>query len=402
MDNQTEHGSGSRAIFAQILSKLDGYATPEEQDLVLISFQKAASGGNQESIIGRERLLQVVLAAYELVLLKVGANIVAGYLLHHAIAIGAVRQKEISDFGEDVKTVVDRLSLLKAKFDLSMEAEQKDKNEFWQRKTMENSSNAMIALAQLPEVAATILADRLILLLHIDKLKENERVKLQLARQTLDVHSVVAEKLGIWSLKWKLDDAAFKVLEPDMYREIERDLDELRERRETSVRQAIEILSQVLANDGLDAEVTGRPKHLYGIYQKMKTLNLSAHEVNDILGLRVIVGTINECYLTLASLHRKWAPVEGIYGNKTYRDWIASPKPNNYQSLHTTVYYSEDNNRLLEVQIRTREMHGRAEYGSASHWIHRQAGQSKKLQRKYHELYAEDIARLRREFEQRQ
>jgi (p)ppGpp synthase/HD superfamily hydrolase len=238
-------------------------------------------------------------------------------------------------------------------------------------------------------------------------LKESERLFSEdglqaLAQQTLDVHTVVAERLGIWSIKWQLDDAAFKILQPYDYQAIKRDLNERRQEREEVVKRATEILKRALDAEGLGhAEVTGRPKHIYGLYLKMKQLGQSVQEVNDNLGLRILANTKDECYQAVDILHRTWPRVEGIYGDKPYRDWIASPKPNQYQSIHATVYFAEGENRFLEVQIRTHEMHEIAEYGIASHWIYRKAGSSTKLQSKY-QKYAEGMAEFRRSFEKRQ
>ncbi|MCO5108395.1 MAG: bifunctional (p)ppGpp synthetase/guanosine-3',5'-bis(diphosphate) 3'-pyrophosphohydrolase [Burkholderiaceae bacterium] len=186
-----------------------------------------------------------------------------------------------------------------------------------------------------------------------------------IARETLEVLAPLANRLGLWQLKWELEDLAFRFLDPDTYRELARQLEERRAAREAFVEVAMQRLRAELAAAGLRAEVSGRPKHLYSIYSKMRSKRRALDEISDLRGLRVIVDTVAQCYTALGIVHAIWTQVP-----QEFDDYIARPKPNGYRSLHTVVL--ADDGRPLEVQIRTREMHRFAEYGVASHWRYKE------------------------------
>jgi GTP pyrophosphokinase len=188
-----------------------------------------------------------------------------------------------------------------------------------------------------------------------------------LASETMQVFAPLANRLGIWQIKWELEDLSFRFLQPAEYQRVARLVDETRAGREHSVQAARAQLAALLAAAGLRAEVQGRPKHLYSIWKKMQGKGLSFARVFDARALRVVVDDVAACYAALARVHEAWAPVEGEFD-----DYIARPKPNGYQSLHTVVL-GEDG-RPLEVQIRTRAMHEHAEHGVAAHWMYKEAG----------------------------
>ncbi len=187
------------------------------------------------------------------------------------------------------------------------------------------------------------------------------------ARETLDIYAPLANRLGIWQLKWELEDLAFRFEEPDTYRRIARLLDEKRVEREAYVAQAISRLQQELAEAQIQADVSGRPKHIYSIWRKMRGKELDFAELYDVRAFRVIVPDIKDCYTVLGIVHNLWQPVP-----KEFDDYISRPKPNGYRSLHTVVI--GDDGRAFEVQIRTQEMHHFAEYGVAAHWRYKEAG----------------------------
>ncbi len=187
------------------------------------------------------------------------------------------------------------------------------------------------------------------------------------ALETLQVFAPLANRLGIWQIKWEIEDLAFRFLQPDEYRRIAQLVDEKRVQRERSVAAARTQLAALLAGAGIAAEVTGRPKHLYSIWKKMQGKGLAFERVFDARALRVIVDDVPTCYAVLARVHERWHVVEGEFD-----DYIARPKPNGYQSLHTVV--RDDDARALEVQIRTRAMHEHAEHGVAAHWMYKEAG----------------------------
>ena len=188
-----------------------------------------------------------------------------------------------------------------------------------------------------------------------------------LATESLQVFAPLANRLGIWQVKWELEDLAFRFLQPQDYQRIARLVDETRAEREVGVAAVRDQLAALLAGAGLHAEVQGRPKHLYSIWKKMQGKRLPFERVLDTRALRVVVDDVAACYMALARVHEAWVPVDGEFD-----DYIARPKVNGYQSLHTVV--QGDDGRPLEVQIRTRAMHEHAEHGVAAHWMYKEAG----------------------------
>ncbi len=188
-----------------------------------------------------------------------------------------------------------------------------------------------------------------------------------LATESLQVFAPLANRLGIWQVKWEMEDLAFRFLQPDDYQRVARLVDETRADRELGVQAARTQLQALLQRTGIDADVHGRPKHLYSIWKKMSGKGLSYARVFDARALRVVVPDVPACYAALARVHEAWVPVDGEFD-----DYIARPKPNGYQSLHTVVLGADG--RPLEVQIRTRAMHEHAEHGVAAHWMYKEAG----------------------------
>jgi GTP pyrophosphokinase len=195
--------------------------------------------------------------------------------------------------------------------------------------------------------------------------KGADEVRRPVARETLDIYAPLANRLGVWQLKWELEDLSFRFLEPDLYKRIARELDERRAERESFIAEAIAALNAEIAATGIAAEVTGRPKHIYSIYTKMQQKGLEFDELYDVRGLRVLVDTVKDCYTVLGIVHNLWAPIP-----KEFDDYISRPKGNRYRSLHTAV--AGPDGRSLEVQIRTHEMHRHAELGVAAHWRYKE------------------------------
>jgi GTP pyrophosphokinase len=195
------------------------------------------------------------------------------------------------------------------------------------------------------------------------------------ARETLDLYAPLANRLGVWQLKWELEDLSFRFLEPELYQRIAKMIDERRLERERYISNAMQLLSAELAALGIAAEIAGRPKHIYSIWNKMRTKNLDFSEVYDVRALRVIVPDVKDCYSALGVVHNLWQPIP-----KEFDDYISRPKGNLYQSLHTAVIGPAG--RTLEVQIRTREMHRQAEFGVAAHWRYKEPGKASKFDEK--------------------
>ena len=187
------------------------------------------------------------------------------------------------------------------------------------------------------------------------------------ARETLDLYAPLANRLGIWQIKWEMEDLAFRFLEPDRYKQIARLLEEKRVEREAFIAGAIDRLQTALSKSGIEAEVSGRPKHIYSIWNKMRVKRLDFAQMYDLRALRIIVDDVRACYTALGLVHEMWTPL-----SDEFDDYISRPKPNGYRSLHTVV--ADDDGRPFEVQIRTRDMHQFAEYGMAAHWRYKEAG----------------------------
>jgi GTP pyrophosphokinase len=189
------------------------------------------------------------------------------------------------------------------------------------------------------------------------------------ARETMSLYAPLANRLGIWQMKWELEDLAFRFLEPDTYKLVARLLEEKRVEREAFIASALARVRGMLDDAGIRGEVSGRPKHIYSIVSKMRTKSLAFEELYDVRGLRVIVDEVAQCYQVLSLVHAAWSPIASEYDN-----YIARPKPNGYQSLHTVV--ADDAGRSLEIQIRTRAMHEFAELGIAAHWRYKEGGRA--------------------------
>ncbi|HJV85715.1 MAG TPA: bifunctional (p)ppGpp synthetase/guanosine-3',5'-bis(diphosphate) 3'-pyrophosphohydrolase [Noviherbaspirillum sp.] len=246
---------------------------------------------------------------------------------------------------------------------------------------LETLRKMLLSMASDMRAVLVRLASRVTTLRYFSELKlENERTH-QYARETLDLYAPLANRLGIWQLKWELEDLAFRFLEPATYKRIARMLEEKRLERESFVEGAIGRLKSELAAADIKAEVSGRPKHIYSIWNKMRGKSLDFSELYDVRAFRVIVDDVKTCYTVLGLVHNIWTPIPDEFD-----DYISRPKPNGYQSLHTVVV-AEDG-RALEVQIRTHEMHRFAEYGVAAHWRYKESGGSSFSAQKYDEKIA--------------
>lgn len=239
----------------------------------------------------------------------------------------------------------------------------------------------LLSMASDMRVVLVQLASRVMTLRFFAEQKDYNDITHQYARETLDLYAPLANRLGVWQLKWELEDLSFRFLEPENYKRIAKMLEEKRMEREEFVGDAIARLKSELALAGIKADVSGRPKHIYSIWNKMRGKSLDFSELYDVRAFRVTVEDVKTCYTVLGIVHNIWTPIP-----TEFDDYISRPKSNGYQSLHTVVV-AEDG-RALEVQIRTEEMHRFAEYGVAAHWRYKETGGSNFSERKYDEKIA--------------
>lgn len=283
--------------------------------------------------------------------------IAAGFL-HDVVEDTEVTIEQIEElFGEEVRRLVEGVTKL-SKINFKSKTESQ----------AENFRRMFLAMAQDIRVIVVKLADRLHNMRTLDVMPEHKRRSKAL--ETREIFAPLANRLGIWHVKWELEDLAFKYLETDAYREIQQLVADKRTAREERLTKVAETLRYRLKQAGIEClDLSGRPKHLYSIYQKMQRQNKEFHEIYDLAALRIIVRTNEECYRALALVHDSFRPIPG-----RFKDYIGLPKPNRYQSLHTGVIGPWG--RPLEVQIRTLEMHHVAEYGIAAHWKYKETGGS--------------------------
>ncbi|MBD2342693.1 RelA/SpoT family protein [Anabaena subtropica] len=288
------------------------------------------------------------------------AMIAAGFL-HDVVEDTDVTIEEIEErFGPEVKQLVEGVTKL-SKINFTSKKESQ----------AENFRRMFLAMAQDIRVIVVKLADRLHNMRTLQYMSEDSRRRS--AQETRDIFAPLANRLGIWRIKWELEDLAFKNLEPEAFREIQKYVSEKRDAREEKLAKATSILRDRLQQAGIRClDISGRPKHLYSIYQKMHRQQKEFNEIYDLAALRIIVETNEECYRALAVVHDAFRPIPG-----RFKDYIGLPKPNRYQSLHTGVIGLTG--RPLEVQIRTMEMHRIAEYGIAAHWKYKETGSSNSL-----------------------
>lgn len=286
------------------------------------------------------------------------SEMIAAGFLHDVVEDTDVTPEEIEiRFGANVRQLVEAVTKL-SKLNFSSKTERQ----------AENFRRMFFAMAEDIRVIIVKLADRLHNMRTLEFLPPNKQKAI--ATETREIFAPLANRLGIWRIKWELEDLAFKYLEPEAYREIQSLVAERRADREARIQKVIDIVNERLHKLGIvPVEVKGRPKHLYGIYQKMQTQNKEFSQIYDIAALRIIVNSNEECYRALAVVHDAFKPIPG-----RFKDYIGLPKPNLYQSLHTTVFSLNKN--PLEIQIRTLEMHHIAEYGVAAHWKYKEAGHS--------------------------
>ncbi|MDP1653999.1 MAG: bifunctional (p)ppGpp synthetase/guanosine-3',5'-bis(diphosphate) 3'-pyrophosphohydrolase [Rhodocyclaceae bacterium] len=380
------HALPDSGVDAATLARLvDGLPEAGAQKLLLAvshasELYGAAKVGSGETAFGHGLGAALILASLNLDLDSrlAGLLFAAPELLEHA------REKMAAQWGEAVADLVDGLYRLKNLRPLTLASAQNPQGVQAQAEILRKM---LLALAADIRVVMIRLASRTQTLRWYTDHDTAERA--DMARESLEIYAPLANRLGVWQIKWEIEDLAFRFIEPATYKRIAKQLDEQRLERESFITTAVARLKDELAKSGVThAEVVGRPKHIYSIWNKMRQKDIEFAEVYDVRAMRIIVNEDKDCYTALGIVHALWQPIHGEFD-----DYISHPKGNYYRSLHTAVM-AEDG-RSLEVQIRTPEMHRHAELGVAAHWRYKESGTAGKGAAKADSAYDDKIAWLR-------
>ena len=333
--------------------------SPNDRSLIERAYYKAEQlheGQRRKS--GEPYFTHCVAVAHILADMRLDAEAIAAALLHDTLEDTNVQFDDLSnEFGLKVATLVDGVSKL-TNLPFNVDTNRRSHRE------QEYIRKMMLAMGDDVRVVLVKLADRLHNMRTLGYMPAHKQR--EIAQETLDIFAPLANRLGIWQFKWELEDLSFRYLKPNDYKAIASSIAERRTDREAYLQQVIDVLRQELAAHGLtNVTISGRPKHIYSIYSKMQRKQLPFEQIYDVRAVRVLVDTKPDCYLVLGIAHNLWRPIPGEFD-----DYIASPKDNFYQSLHTAVLDSQG--KTIEVQIRTWEMHEHAEYGIAAHWRYKE------------------------------
>ena len=315
--------------------------------------------GDQLRKSGEPYMIHPVDVAYILADLGLDEETISAALLHDVVEDTSATSEDIEqEFGKEIRDMVDGVTKLKKIRYATIEEHQ-----------VENYRKMFLAMGKDIRVILIKLADRLHNMRTLKYLKRDRQ--LAIAKETMDLYAPLANRLGMYSLKWELEDLAFKYLQPEEYREIVEGLDRKREERLSFIEKIMSEIRVELKRMHIEAEITGRAKHIYSIYRKMKRDNKTLDQIYDLFALRILVKSVKDCYAALGVVHELYNPMPG-----RFKDYIAVPKANMYQSLHTTLIGPKGT--PFEVQIRTWEMHRIAEFGIAAHWAYKEAGKDHK------------------------
>ncbi len=348
----------------ELLSKAS-YLHAEERDTLQRAYTLAEQAHKGQSrLSGEPYVTHPVAVAGILADLGLDADTLVAALLHDTVEDTDVTREQLSEqFGVHVAKLVDGVTKLGKIHVHSREQAQ-----------AENIRKMLVAMAEDIRVVLIKLGDRLHNMRTVGAHTEERR--LRISRETLDIYAPLAHRLGIWQIKGELEDLAFAQLDPDNYHAVAAKVSKASQERGTFISDVTEILQREFERLGINAEISGRPKHIFSIHDKMARSHKDFDEIYDLIALRILVDTIKDCYGALGTVHSRWKPIPG-----RFKDYIAMPKGNGYQSLHTTVV--SHTGEPMEVQIRTQEMHITAEYGIAAHWHYKEGAQQTRFDERY-------------------
>lgn len=336
---------------------MEGYAERLDIDTVRSAYELAAEAhSGQKRASGEPFINHAVEVATIVAELRLDTGSLASALVHDVVEDTAVSLQAVREvLGDEVGAIVDGVTKIgQVRFRSHTEAQ------------VENYRKLLLSMAKDVRVILVKLADRLHNMRTLEYLRPGKQEPI--ARETLEIYAPLAHRLGMAAVKWELEDLAFKYLDPESYDALRKLVRQRRRARERHVLEMQRPLAEMLEDAGIQAEVTGRPKHLWSIHRKMVTQNREYDDIYDLMALRVITETIQHCYAALGIIHSRWTPVQD-----RFHDYVATPKSNMYQSIHTTVF--GPGGRRYEVQIRTEGMHRTAEYGIAAHWRYKEDAQ---------------------------
>lgn len=360
----------------QFLNKLPEAYSRSDRDQIERAYrfaEKAHKGQTRAN--GQPYFLHCVGVANILLDMDATAEIVSAALMHDVLIDCNVSSRTLrNEFGDTVAQFVEDVSRITALPYLSRADQHEDERKPLSEQPLsslnkinedlaETIRKMLLAMGDDVRVVVIKLADRLHNMRTLSALPTDRQKKI--AQETLDIYAPLANRLGIWQMKWELEDLGFRYTNPEKYKEIAENLTQRRSKRLDEVDHIIEELQELLQKSDVKAKITGRPKHIYSIYRKMLHKEKTFDGIRDLRAVRAIVDDVETCYKVLGIIHMHYAPIPGEFD-----DYIAAKKPNNYQSLHTAVIYSDG--KPLEVQIRTMEMHQNAEYGIAAHWRYKE------------------------------
>ena len=359
-------------LYQDLISRVRRYHPSDDISMIEKAYKIAyAAHEGQVRKSGEPYIIHPLCVAIILADLELDKETIEAGLLHDVVEDTIMTEEEIEkEFGPDVALLVDGVTKLQQINFPSDKGNGDNKTADQQEMQAENLRKMFLAMAKDIRVIMIKLADRLH---NMRTLKYQPPAKQQkIARETMEIYAPIAQRLGISKIKVELDDLSLKYLEPDVYYDLVAKIAVRRSEREEYIQQIVDEVTEHMKNAGIKSQIDGRVKHFFSIYKKMKNQSKTLDQIYDLFAVRIIVDSVKDCYAALGVIHEMYKPIPG-----RFKDYIAMPKPNMYQSLHTTVIGSSG--QPFEIQIRTMEMHKAAEYGIAAHWKYKEASDGKKV-----------------------